>query len=153
MHHEFRDGLDRRSFLRVGTLGGLSMAELYLDGGEDPIANSVSAVAEMLQRRIGMTRTEFFNTYFTGQKELAVMQALTSGERAQFLSRVLGYEKLRVAQDLCAARRKELTSEVAGLRTGMPERDVVLRQAKEAESALAVATADVETFSASFPSL
>jgi len=129
---------------RYRVVRGLSMAELYLDGGEDPIANSVSAVAEMLQRRIGMTRTEFFNTYFTGQKELAVMQALTSGERAQFLSRVLGYEKLRVAQDLCAARRKELTSEVAGLRTGMPERELVVRQAKDAESALKMATAGVE---------
>jgi exonuclease SbcC len=130
---------------RYSVVRGLSMAELYLDGGEQPIANSVSAVAEMLQRRIGMTRTEFFNTYFTGQKELAVMQALTSGERAQFLSRVLGYEKLRVAQDLCATRRKELTSEVAGLRTGMPERDLVLRGAREAEEALKAATAKAET--------
>lgn len=124
---------------RYRVVRGLSMAELFLDGGEEPIANSVSAVAEMLQRRIGMTRTEFFNTYFTGQKELAVMQALTAGERAQFLSRVLGYEKLRVAQDLCGARRKELTSEVAGLRSGMPERDGVVREEREAAAALRAA--------------
>lgn len=119
---------------------GLSMAELYLDGGERPIANSVTTVAEMLQRRLGMTRTEFFNTYFTGQKELAVMQALSSSERAQFLSRVLGYERLRIAQELCATRRKELTSEITGLRAGLPDRDGMEQQEKEARTTLAATT-------------
>ena len=128
---------------RYRVVRGLTSAELYLDGGEEPVAISVTAVAEMLQRRIGMTKTEFFNTYFTGQKELAVMQALTSGERAQFLSRVLGYEKLRVAQDLCAARRKELTSEIAGLRSGMPERDAVLGALATAQATLREATTRV----------
>jgi len=121
---------------RYKVVRGLSMAELYLDGAAEPVANSVTAVAEFLQRRIGMTRTEFFNTYFTGQKDLAVMQALTASERAQFLSRVLGYEKLRVAQDLCAARRKELTSEIAGLRSGMPEREAILREMAHAAESL-----------------
>jgi DNA repair protein SbcC/Rad50 len=125
---------------RYRVVRGLSMAELYLDGGEEPIANSVTAVAEIIQRRIGMTRSEFFNTYFTGQKDLAVMHALSASERAQFLSRVLGYEKLRVAQDLCAARRKELGSEIQGLRTGMPEREHVLRETAEAAARLREAT-------------
>ncbi len=125
---------------RYKVVRGLSMAELYLDGAAEPVANSVTAVAEFLQRRIGMTRAEFFNTYFTGQKDLAVMQALTASERAQFLSRVLGYEKLRVAQDLCAQRRKELTSEIAGLRSGMPDRDVILREMAHAAESLREAT-------------
>ena len=120
---------------RYRVVRGLSMAELYLDGGAEPVANSLTTVAEMLQRRIGMTRSEFFNTYFTGQKELAVMQSLTAGERAQFLSRVLGYERLRTAQELCATRRKEFVSEVAGLRSGMPDRDFVLRQERESRAA------------------
>ncbi len=114
---------------------GLTMAELFLDGGEQPIANSLSTVSEMLQRRIGMTRSEFYNTYFTGQKELAVMESMTAGARAQFLSRVLGYEKLRTAQDLCAARRKELLSEITGLRSGMPDKDALERQERESQSA------------------
>lgn len=125
---------------RYRVVRGLSMAELYLDGGTEPVANSVTAVAEFLQRRIGMTRAEFFNTYFTGQKDLAVMQSLSASERAQFLSRVLGYEKLRVAQDLCAGRRKELTSEITGLRSGMPERDSVLREMALAAESLHAAT-------------
>lgn len=125
---------------RYRVVRGLSMAELYLDGGPEPVANSVTAVAEFLQRRIGMTRAEFFNTYFTGQKDLAVMQSLSASERAQFLSRVLGYEKLRVAQDLCAVRRKELSSEIAGLRSGMPERESILREMAHAAESLREAT-------------
>ncbi|MDH5234592.1 MAG: SMC family ATPase [Gemmatimonadota bacterium] len=129
---------------RYRVMRGLTTAELFLDDGAEPIANSVTAVAEMLQRRIGMTRTEFFNTYFTGQKELAVMQALTAGERAQFLSRVLGYERLRVAQELCAARRKELASEVQGLRAGMPEAEAVTEQERASADALAAAQGGAE---------
>ncbi|MEK6688196.1 MAG: SMC family ATPase [Gemmatimonadota bacterium] len=73
-------------------------AELYQDGDQTPIANSPAAVTERLTHVLGMTRDEFFNTYFTGQKELAILGAMTAGERAQFLSRVLGYERLRLAQ-------------------------------------------------------
>ena len=74
---------------------GLTNAELYLDGAALPIANSITGVSDLLQRRLGMTRGEFFNTYFTGQKELNVMAAMKPTQRAQFLSRVLGYERLR----------------------------------------------------------
>src|SRR5213076_522112 len=54
----------------------LSTAELYLDGQSAPIANSTSAVTELIRRRLGMSQQEFFNTYFTGQKELGVMAAM-----------------------------------------------------------------------------
>jgi exonuclease SbcC len=118
---------------RYGVVRGLTMAELYLDGGEQPIANSATAVGELLQRRLGMSRSEFFNTYFTGQKELAVMAALSATERAQFLSRVLGYEKLRTAQELADARRRELRGEIAGMRSGMPDAALVAAQIAEAE--------------------
>ncbi len=58
---------------RYRVVRGLTSAELFLDGGEQPIANSLSSVSDVLQRRLGMSRAEFFNTYFTGQKELNVM--------------------------------------------------------------------------------
>ena len=76
---------------------GLSVARLFLDGAAQPIAMSVAGVTDLLQKRLGMTRQEFFNTYFTGQKELSVMAALGPRERALFLSRVLGYERLGAA--------------------------------------------------------
>jgi exonuclease SbcC len=69
----------------------LNQAELYQDGDPAPIAYSIAAVTEKVTRLLGMTRDEFFNTYFTGQKELAVMWEMRSPERAMFMSRVLGY--------------------------------------------------------------
>ncbi len=122
---------------RYRVVRGLTNAEVYLDGAEQPIANSISGVSELLQRRLGMTRAEFFNTYFTGQKELNVMAAMGPTERAQFLSRVLGYEKLRMAQSLVRDRRKLVSAELVGLRTGMPDPDAVWRQLADAEARLA----------------
>src|SRR3954462_11369265 len=100
---------------------GLTQAELYLDGSETPIANSLTGVTEMLRRRLGMSREEFFNTYFTGQKELDVMAAMAPSERAQFLSRVLGYERLRVAQRLVKDRARTLGAEATGVRSTLPD--------------------------------
>jgi len=116
---------------------GLTGAELYLDGASAPIANSITGVNELLQRRLGMSRAEFFNTYFTGQKELNVMAAMGPSERAQFLSRVLGYEKLRTAQQLVRDRRRLISAETAGLRGGMPDAEAVVRLLAESEQRLA----------------
>src|SRR4051812_6279003 len=94
---------------------GLTNAELYLDGASQPIATSITVVTDLLRRRLGMSHDEFFNTYFTGQKELSVMAAMGPADRAQFLSRVLGYERLRTAQALVRDRRKTVTAEATGL--------------------------------------
>ncbi|HET9039563.1 MAG TPA: SMC family ATPase, partial [Gemmatimonadales bacterium] len=94
-------------------------AELYQDGDPAPIANSIGAVTERVTRLLGMTRDEFFNTYFTGQKELAVMAAMSAPERAQFLSRVLGYERIRAAQDRLKERRSALKARYDTLRAGL----------------------------------
>src|SRR5207237_5491152 len=109
-------------------------AELYQDGDPSAIANSIGTVTERVTRLLGMTRDEFFNTYFTGQKELAVMAAMSAPERAQFLSRVLGYERLRVAQDRLKEERSELRARLDALRAGLPdlaELDEAPRQAME----------------------
>jgi len=113
---------------------GLTTAAVYLDGSDTPIANSISGANDLLQRRLGMSRGEFFNTYFTGQKELSVMAAMGPTERAQFLSRVLGYERLRTAQDLLRERRRIIGAEIAGLRAGMPDADVIAKLVSDAES-------------------
>jgi exonuclease SbcC len=90
-------------------------AELYQDTDPAPIANSSAAVTERLGRILGMTRDEFFNTYFTGQKELAVMSALGPADRERFLSRVLGYERLAAAQKRLSADRSVLRARLQAL--------------------------------------
>jgi DNA repair protein SbcC/Rad50 len=111
---EFTLGAHQYRILR--TLHG---AELYQDGDPAPMANSIGAVTERVTRLLGMTRDEFFNTYFTGQKELAVMAAMSAPERAQFLSRVLGYERIRAAQDRLKERRSALRARHDALRAGL----------------------------------
>ena len=119
---------------------GLTTAELYLDNSDAPIANSLTGVSDMLRRRLGMTREEFFNTYFTGQKELDVMAAMAPAERAQFLSRVLGYERLRVAQRMVKDKSRLIGAEAAGVRSGMPDAVAVERMHAESLARLADAT-------------
>jgi exonuclease SbcC len=125
---------------RYRVVRGLTSAALYLDGASAPIAKSVSDVTQQLQRRLGMTRGEFFNTYFTGQKELNAMAAMGPTERGRFLSRVLGYERLRVAQDLAKDRKKLLVAEIAGVQQTMPQREAVDRDEAESAARLAQAT-------------
>lgn len=126
---------------RYRVVRGLTNAELFLDGSSLPIANSITGVSDLLRKRLGMSREEFFNTYFTGQKELSVMAAMMPAQRAQFLSRVLGYERLRGAQELVREQRKVIAAEVTGLRGGMPDPDAVSRQLEEAERRLTDARA------------
>jgi len=100
---------------------GLNTAELQQDG--QVVANSLSAVTEKLERALGLSYDEFFKTYFTGQKELAVMAGLKGRtERAAFLSQVLGYDRLRVAQERVRERKSELAAELRGLEAGLPDR-------------------------------
>ncbi|HJR64022.1 MAG TPA: SMC family ATPase [Gemmatimonadaceae bacterium] len=124
---------------RYRVVRGLTNAELYLDGAQVPIANSITGVTDLLTRRLGMTRDEFFNTYFTGQKELSVMAAMGPSERAQFLSHVLGYERLRTAQRILRERRSTTVAQIAGLRQGMPDPETVMRALAESEERLRLA--------------
>jgi exonuclease SbcC len=125
----------------------LNQAELYQDHDPAPVAYSIGAVTERVTRLLGMTRDEFFNTYFTGQKELAVMAAMSAPERAQFLSRVLGYERLRAAQERLKEKRSSLRARLDALRAGLPdaaELDGAESQARERMAAACKA----ETFAA-----
>ncbi|MDB4905618.1 MAG: hypothetical protein JWO05_402 [Gemmatimonadetes bacterium] len=124
---------------RYRVVRGLTSAELYLDGAQQPIANSITGVTDLLRRRLGMSHEEFFNTYFTGQKELSVMAAMGPSERAQFLSRVLGYERLRTAQALVRDQRRIIAAEAVGLRNGMPDPESIERMSSEAAARLALA--------------
>jgi len=133
---ELEFSLGPHQYRIVRTLHG---AELYQDGDPAPIANSIGAVTERVNRLLGMTRDEFFNTYFTGQKELAVMAAMSAPERAQFLSRVLGYERIRAAQDRLKDRRSALRARHDALRAGLG--DLTELEASEAHARTRAAAA------------
>src|SRR3954471_19640603 len=110
---------------RYRVVRGLTNAELYLDRAAAPIANSTTGVSDVLRRRLGMTRDEFFNTYFTGQKELSVMSAMRPKEREEVLSQLRGYGRLDVAKEIARDKRKAIVAETTGVKTGMPDPDAV----------------------------
>ncbi|MEO8633793.1 MAG: SMC family ATPase [Gemmatimonadales bacterium] len=117
----------------------LNGAELYQDADPAPIANSLQSVTERVARLLGMSREEFFNTYFTGQKQLAVMAAMKPVERAQFLSRVLGYDRLQVAQDRLRERRTMVRATLQGLEAALPDPAELDREAAAAAERVTVA--------------
>ena len=118
---------------------GLYNAALLQDGQGEPIANSQQEVTSHVTRVLGMTRDEFFNTYFTGQKELAVMATMGPTDRARFLSRVLGYDKLKLAQDKLREHRSRRRSELAGLEQGLGDEAELKAELKLARDRLAEA--------------
>ncbi|CAN5633538.1 SMC family ATPase [soil metagenome] len=114
----------------------ISSAEAYLDRSEAAVATTLGGVTRYLESRLGMTRREFFNTYFTGQKELQFLATMGPSERGRFLSTVLGYERLRLAQDLARSRRSALRYEIEGLRTGLADPELLAQQRSTAEAQL-----------------
>ena len=85
----------------------------------------------------GMAREEFFNPYFTGQKQLAVMAAMRPVERAQFLSRVLGYDRLQLAQERVREHRLSVRARVAALQSSLTDPAELAAEEEEAQKRLA----------------
>jgi exonuclease SbcC len=99
----------------------LTAADVYVDGDDRPVASSIRGATDYLQQRLGMTKDEFFNTYFTGQKELQFLAQMGPTERGRFLAQVLGYERLRLAQERARRRRNDLRHEIDGLKQAMAD--------------------------------
>ncbi len=119
----------------------LNSADVFLDDGVSPVASGTSGVSGYLEQRIGMTRDEFFNTYFTSQKELQFLAQMGARDRGKFLAQVLGYERLRLAQDKARERRKELTAEANGIREVLPDPDELRARGEEAQQRVKAARA------------
>lgn len=79
------------------------------------------------------------------------MAAMSAPERAQFLSRVLGYERLRAAQERLKEKRSALRARVDALRAGLPdlaELDEAQRRSEQRLAAAQAAEAEAEISSA-----
>jgi exonuclease SbcC len=118
-------------------------AELYRFEQEDPIAAGLGEVTRQLTRRFGMTRGEFFNTYFTKQKDLQFLASMGSAERGRFLAQVLGYERLKISQDHVRQQRNVLRAQVEELRRTLRDPDELKREKEQAEARLKAATSQV----------
>ncbi|MGD8277497.1 MAG: SMC family ATPase [Gemmatimonadota bacterium] len=119
-------------------------AKVFVDGGSDPVASGMAGAATYLQSRLGMNREEFFNTYFTGQKELQFLANMGPTQRGRFLSRLLGYERLRLAQDRVRERRNEIRHELDGLRAAQADPLELENAVESAEQRLGTANRELD---------
>ncbi|MEZ4457684.1 MAG: SMC family ATPase [Gemmatimonadales bacterium] len=119
---------------RYRVVRSLQTAALFQDGEAAPIANSGGAVTGKVTRLLGMSRDEFFNTYFTGQKELAIMASMSAPERARFLSRVLGYERLAAVQVKLKDERTAVRASLQTAETGLADPAALAEEETAAEA-------------------
>ena len=118
---------------RYRVVRGLTAADLFIDGSAIPTANSIGAVGQLLEQRLGMSSREFFTTYFTGQKDLAAMAAMGAADRGRFLSRVLGYDRLQKAQELARQKRSEVVAALRALSQSMADADLLAGEVHAAQ--------------------
>lgn len=77
--------------------GNTSTAQLWQN--DNLIANSIKGVDEKLTQLLRMEHKEFFNSYFTGQKDLQFLSSIEGAPtKEKFIARMLGYEKIEEAQ-------------------------------------------------------
>jgi DNA repair protein SbcC/Rad50 len=117
---------------RYRIVRGLTSAEVFIDGSTAPAANSIGAVGQLIEQRLGMSSREFFTTYFTGQKDLAAMAAMGPAERGRFLSRVLGYDRLERAQGKVREQRAVTGRVIDALKQSVADAELLAQQLADA---------------------
>jgi exonuclease SbcC len=118
----------------------LNKAEVYLEGKESPLAVTQDEVTKYLTDKLGMTRTEFFNTYFTGQKELGFLGNQKPIERRKFISKVLNYDKVREAQDKVRIDKNNISNEILGMKQGLVDIEILQEEKKQVKDKLTFAS-------------
>ncbi len=108
----------------------LVKAELYHGSSQTPIAISQGEVTKKLISILGMTRQEFFNTYFTGQKELNFLANMPPAEKKLFINKILDYEKIRTARDKVRVDKNNLDREMTVMRQGLEDIDSLKEEKK-----------------------
>ena len=103
-------------------------AEVYLEPNPAPLAITQDEVTKYLIEKLGMNRVEFFNTYFTGQKELSFLGSQKAPERRKFISKVLGYERVREVQEKVRSDKNNLSNEILGMKQGLIDLDALLSE-------------------------
>jgi len=111
----------------------LDKADVYLGENAAPIVTSQQEVTKYLTDKLGMTKDEFFNTYFTGQKELNFLANQKPVERRKFISRVLNYEKIRESQEKARTDKNSLVNEISGLKQGVADLESLLEEKQLAQ--------------------
>jgi len=121
-------------------------AELRQD--QRVLANSTKAVNEKISQILGMSHQEFFNSYFTAQRDLNFLGSIKGAlERERFIAKMLGYERITEVQGATGKKgtirddKSEAEKQVTRLEGGLEDRDKVLADLEEYRSQVTQAEA------------
>jgi len=128
----------------------LDKAELYAGSNPAPIVTSQQEVTKYLIDKLGMTKEEFFNTYFTGQKELNFLGNQKPLERRKFISKVLNYEKIREVQEQARADKNALNNEINWLKSNIANLETLEEEKILAEAELKTSSQELEALQKEF---
>lgn len=104
----------------------LDKAEVYIN--DVLSASSTGETTKYLTEKLGMTLDEFYNTYFTRQKELNFLKTLKPIERRKFISHVLGYDKIKQAQEKVRTEKNNLLREIEGFKQGLENIEEIIKE-------------------------
>jgi DNA repair protein SbcC/Rad50 len=97
------------------------------------LANSTKAVNEQIGQILGMSHQEFFNSYFTAQRDLNFLGSIKGAvDRERFIAKMLGYERITEVQGATGKKgtirddKSEAEKQVNRLEGGLEERAKVL---------------------------
>ncbi|MFQ3548249.1 MAG: SMC family ATPase [Armatimonadota bacterium] len=100
------------------------------------LSTGMNEVTASVARLLGMDYQAFFTSFFTGQKQLEFMSSLEGRQRANMISKMLGYERISKARDKANEDKKGLIREIEGLERGMPDPDEFKKRKLEAQTTL-----------------
>ena len=107
-----------------------------LEANGVPLRSGLSEVNAAVAKLLGMDYQAFFTSFFTGQKQLEFMSQLDGRQRANAISRMLGYERVTKARDQANEDRKGLQREIEGLERGLPDPEELKQRKVSAQSSL-----------------
>jgi DNA repair protein SbcC/Rad50 len=119
-------------------------AELRQD--QRVLANSTKAVNEKIIQILGMSHQEFFNSYFTAQRDLNFLGSIKGAlERERFIAKMLGYERITEAQGATGKKgtirddKNEADKLVNRLEGGLEDRAQILAELEQYQTQLKAA--------------
>ena len=119
---------------RLDAQGRPQGASLSVNG--IPSRTGFTEVTDSIVKTLGMDYKAFFTSFFTAQKQLDFMSGMDGRERAESISKMLGYERLTNARDRANQDRLALQHEVEGLERGLPNPEELKVRKVEAKKAL-----------------
>ncbi len=112
-----------------------------LFSGETQLATGTENVTSKVGQILGMDTQAFFTSFFTGQKDLAFLNDVSSKGREAYIGKLLGYERLSKARALANDEKLQCGRTIDGLLQGLGDPETIKARKAGQKAALDEASA------------